>query len=110
MAELKKTESDILWLEKVLNEQKKTSHELKQRVQENKIKIQLLNEKTKENVELIARFARGKEFDEFRKSIYLDEIIQKYEDEIKHLRIENMDLHRQVPNALANDKETESKL
>ena len=54
--------------------------------------MHLLNEKTKSNVESIAKFAEGKEFAEFRRSIHLDEIVQKYEDEIKGLRIRNMEL------------------
>ena len=95
-AELKKIESDILWLAKVLDEQKQASHQMKQRIEENRIKMQLLNEKTKANVETIARFAEGKEFAEFRKSIYLDDIIQKYEEEIKELRIKNMELENRL--------------
>ncbi len=96
VAELKKVESDLLWLEKELNEQKKSAHEMKQRIEEGRIKAQLLNEKTKENVELIASFAEGKEFDEFRSSVHLDEIIRKYESEIRDLKIKNMDLKKKL--------------
>jgi len=95
-AGLKKIESDILWFEEVLNEQKRDSGRMKQRIEESRMKMQLLNEKTKENVELIARFAEGKEFDEFRRLIHLDEIIQKYENQIRDLRIRNMELEKKL--------------
>jgi chromosome segregation ATPase len=96
MAELKKIESDILWLEKVVNEQKEFSRRMKQRIEETRIKMQLLNEKTKESVELIAGFAGTKQFDEFRKTIHLDEIIQKYENQIKDLKIKNIELGKKL--------------
>ncbi len=89
---LKMIESDLAFLERTIGEQKKSSHEIKRLLEENKMKIGLLNEKTKDNVELIAKFARGKEFDEFRKSIHMDDIIQKYENEIKNLKLKNMEL------------------
>ena len=93
-AQLKKLSSDFLWLEKTVDEQKKQSHQVQQRMEELKMKTQLISEKVKESVELIAHFAQGKEFDAFRKSIHLDEIIEKYEKEIKDLRIKNMELSK----------------
>jgi chromosome segregation ATPase len=96
LAEFKKMESDAEWLGGEIEEFKKTSHDMKRRIEESRMKMRLLSEKSKENVELLASFAEGKEFDEFRKAIHLDELVQKYEDEIKELRIRNMDLEKRV--------------
>ncbi|MCX5667003.1 MAG: hypothetical protein NTY34_01650, partial [Candidatus Omnitrophica bacterium] len=96
LAQFKKIESDMQRLESETEERRKSSHDIKRRVEESRMKMRLLSEKAKENVELLASFAGGKEFDEFRKSIHLDEIIQKHEDEIKELRIKNMDLEKGI--------------
>jgi len=96
IAKLKEVTPDIDAMEVSLNEEKKALHEIKLRAQEGKMKLALLNEKTKDAVESIAQFAQGKEFDEFRKSIHLDEIVQKYEGEIKDLKIENMELEKKL--------------
>ncbi len=92
VAKLKSSESDILQIEKSLDEEKQALRAMKLRVSEGKMKLQLLNEKTKETVEQIAQFAEGKEFEEFRKSIHMDETIAKYEDEIKSLQIKVLEL------------------
>jgi chromosome segregation ATPase len=91
---LKKSESDIIQLEKTLDEERHALRTMKLRVSEGKMKLQLLSEKTKESVEMIAQFAESKEFEEFRKSIHIDDTIQKYEDEIKDLQIKLMDLEK----------------
>ena len=96
IAKLKEVTPDIDAMEVSLNEEKKALHEIKLRAQEGKMKLALLNEKTKDAVESIAQFAQGKEFDEFRKSIHLDEIVQKYEGEIKDLKIESMELENKL--------------
>lgn len=93
-ARLKKLGEDCLTLEKTLEEQRQSSQALKQHMEENKVKMQLLSEKTMEGAELIAQFAEGKEFEEFRKSIHLDEITRKHEEEIKALKIKNMELEQ----------------
>jgi septal ring factor EnvC (AmiA/AmiB activator) len=95
-AELKKIKSDILCLENTLAEQRKASQQLKQRIEEDKIKLQLLNEKIKGNVETLASFVEGKEFEEFRKSVHLDRIVREYEDEIKALRSKNLELQKRI--------------
>ncbi len=94
LARLKASEADILQIEKSLDEEKQALRAMKLRVSEGKMKLQLLNEKTKETVELIAQFAEGKEFEEFRKAIHMDDTISKYEDEIKSLQIKVMDLEK----------------
>ena len=71
--------------EKTISEQRRSAHDVEQRISEMKIKLRVLSEKAKENVELIAAFAGAKEFDEFRKSIHLDELTRKYEYEIKDI-------------------------
>jgi len=93
-AELEKIEPELTDLQKSIHDQKKSAHQMKQRLEEVGIKMRLLDEKTKQSVELISRFAQGKEYDEFRKSIHMDEIIQKYEDQIQALRIENLELKK----------------
>jgi hypothetical protein len=60
---------DVSGIEKSLEEEKREVHELRLRLEESKMKAKLLDDKTKEAAEAIARFAQGKEFDEFRKSI-----------------------------------------
>lgn len=92
--ELKENESDLARLEEAVTGQKKASGRLKQQLEESGMRLRLLNEKIKGGAEMVARFAEGKEFDEFRKSIHLDEIVQRYEDEIKELRIKNMELEQ----------------
>lgn len=85
-AQAEKVMSDYGQFEKLIQEQKKSFYEIDQRIREMKIKLRVISEKAKENVELIASFAEGKEFEEFRKSIHLDELTQKYEDQIKDLK------------------------
>ena len=68
-----------------IHDQMKDFYDIEQRIREIKIKLRVLTEKAKEGVELIAGFAEGKEFEEFRKSIHLDEMTQKYEDQIKDI-------------------------
>ena len=75
--------ADYEKFEKTITDQRRNAHDAEQRIREMKIKLRVLSEKAKENVELIASFAGGKEFDEFRKSIHLDEVTRKYEDQIK---------------------------
>ena len=96
LAQFKKAESDLIWLENMMNEQKALSRQTKQRLEENRVKQTTLKEKIQESTELIAKFAQGKEFDEFRKSIHMDEIVQKYEDEIKNLKVKNMELEKRL--------------
>lgn len=96
LAELKKMEIDISGLEKILDDQKDFSRRLKQRIEEGGIKMQLLEEKTKQGVESISRFAEGKEFEEFRKSVHMDELIRKHEEEIRNLKIKNMELQKKL--------------
>ena len=96
LSEFKKVESDIQSLKNETEDRRKSSHDMKRRIEEGRMKMRLLSEKSKENVELLAGFVAGKEFDEFRKSIHLDELVQKYEDEIKELRIKNMDLEKRA--------------
>lgn len=83
-------------LQRNLDEEGRAMHELKLRMQENQMKIKLLNDKSKGTVEAVALFAQGKEFDEFRKSIHMDETIQGYEDQIKVLRIEALELKKKL--------------
>jgi chromosome segregation ATPase len=96
IAKLKEAETTINEMEASLDEEKRAVREVKLRTQEIKMKLQLLDDKTKESVELIAQFAQGKEFDEFRKVIHLDEVIQKYEEQIKALKIENLGLEEKL--------------
>ncbi|MDD5439693.1 MAG: hypothetical protein PHS37_05870 [Candidatus Omnitrophica bacterium] len=91
------TEADAV--EKALEEEKKSLQELKLRIGESRIKLQLLSDKAKENAELLAKFAQGKEFDEFRKSVHLDEIVQKYESEITALKLKNLELEKKLGSA-----------
>ncbi|MBF0511162.1 MAG: hypothetical protein HQL13_02415 [Candidatus Omnitrophica bacterium] len=94
MAHLKKFEEQMTHIEKLMDEEKKALHATKLRIQEGRMKIDLLDEKTKGAVESIALFAQGKEFEEFRKSIHMDQMIQKYEDQIKSLQIKNLELEK----------------
>ncbi|MBF0477935.1 MAG: hypothetical protein HQL26_00465 [Candidatus Omnitrophica bacterium] len=96
LSKLKKTADELDLIEKSLDEEKKALYEMKTRFQEGKMKLGLLSEKSKESVELIAQFAEGKEFEEFRKSIHMDEIINKYEGEIKSLKLKVLDLEKKV--------------
>jgi len=91
---LKEKEEDVSKVETALDEEKRSLQGLKLRIQEAKMKLHLLDEKSKEAVESIAKFAQGKEFDEFRRSVHLDEIVRKYEDEIKELKIKNTELEK----------------
>lgn len=72
--------ADFGHFEDNVHEQMKHFDAVEQRIREIEIKLRVLTEKSKEGVELIAGFAAGKEFDEFRKSIHLDELKQKDED------------------------------
>lgn len=96
ITKLQNAEYDIGRLEKLIENEKKTLHDMKMRVNESGMQVQLLHEKTKENVELIAQFAEGKEFEEFRKSIHIDEIVKKYEEEIRRLNIKNMAFEKRL--------------
>ncbi|MBF0330881.1 MAG: hypothetical protein HQL17_03010 [Candidatus Omnitrophica bacterium] len=96
VAKLKKSETEISQIERSLDEEKQALRAMKLRVSEGKMKLQLLSEKTKETVEMIAQFAEGKEFEEFRKSIHMDETVQKYEDEIKDLQIKILALEQKA--------------
>ncbi|MBF0569718.1 MAG: hypothetical protein HQL18_02960 [Candidatus Omnitrophica bacterium] len=94
LAKLKENGDQVNLIERTLDEEKKALHEMKLRMQEAKMKFELLNEKTRDAVEMVAQFAQGKEFDEFRKSIHMDEMIRKYEDEVKGLKIKVLDLEK----------------
>jgi DNA repair ATPase RecN len=83
--EAEKILADYGQFEKNIQAQKKSFQDTEQRIREMKIKLRVLSEKAKENVEALARFAESKEFDEFRKSVHLDELTQKYEDQVKDL-------------------------
>ncbi len=83
-------------IEKTMDEQKMMSHELRQRLEGNRRKISLLNEKTRGNIEAVSTFAGGKEFADLRKTAYIDEMIQKYESEIKSLRMKTLELERKT--------------
>ncbi|MBF0484777.1 MAG: hypothetical protein HQL25_08755 [Candidatus Omnitrophica bacterium] len=96
LAKLQKTGAELALIEKTLDEEKKALYEMKSRFQEGKMKLGLLNEKSKESVELIAQFAEGKEFEEFRKSIHMDDTIKKYEDEIQGLKLKVLELEKKV--------------
>lgn len=87
---------DIAYLNSSIHAQKKTAQEMSSRLKESKIKMQLLTDKMRENVEAIASFAEGNEFEEFRKKIHFDETIQKYEDEIKTLKLKNLELENDI--------------
>ena len=93
---LKDAEGDISRLERSLEEEKHSLREVRLRAQESRMKLDLIGEKTKESVEAIAGFAESKEFDEFRKAVHMDETIRKYEDEIKHLKIQLIELEKKV--------------
>ncbi|MBF0571436.1 MAG: hypothetical protein HQL12_06140 [Candidatus Omnitrophica bacterium] len=94
MARFKKSEIEMFHIEKLMDEEKKELHKIKLRIQEGKMKLELIDEKTKGAVESIAQFAQGKEFEEFRKSIHMDQMIQKYEDQIKALQIKALELEK----------------
>lgn len=66
--------------EKDVQAQKDRYQEIEQRLAEIKIKMRVLTEKAKEGVELIAAFAAGKEFGDFRDAVHQDEAKQKDED------------------------------
>jgi chromosome segregation ATPase len=86
LAQFKKIESDMQRLESETEERRKSSQEIKRRVEESMARMRLINDKAKENVELLASLAGEKEFDEFRRSINIDDIILKQDGEIKELR------------------------
>ncbi|MBF0594511.1 MAG: hypothetical protein HQL22_06055 [Candidatus Omnitrophica bacterium] len=94
VGKLKGAEPAISQLERALDEERHELRLVKMRAQESKMKLDLLGDKTKEAVESIARFAEGKEFEEFRKSIHMDQTVQKYEDEIKGLKIKILELEK----------------
>ncbi|MEI6437160.1 MAG: hypothetical protein WCO69_00245 [Candidatus Omnitrophota bacterium] len=96
IAKLRNAEGEIARMEKTLEDEKHSLRNVRMRAQESKMKLDLLGEKTKEAVESIATFAEGKEFEEFRKSIHMDETIRKYEDEIKHLKIQVIELEKKA--------------
>jgi len=77
--------NDFLKFDESIHDQMKHFYDVEQRIREIKIKLRVLTEKAKEGVELIASFAEGKEFEEFRKSVHLDEMTQRYEDQIKDI-------------------------
>lgn len=83
VGQAEKIVADYEKFEKTITDQRRSAHDVEQRIREMRIKLRVLSEKAKENVELIAAFAGGKEFDEFRKSIHLDELTRKYEDQIR---------------------------
>lgn len=85
IGQAEKIVSDYEKFEKTITDQRRSAHDVEQRIREMKIKLRVLSEKAKENVEIIAAFAGAPEFDQFRKSIHLDEANQKYEDEIKDI-------------------------
>ncbi|MBF0503588.1 MAG: Hpt domain-containing protein [Candidatus Omnitrophica bacterium] len=98
MKHLKVSEVEMNHIEKLMDEEKKALHAIKMRLQEGKMKLELLDEKTKGAVEAIAQFAQGKEFEEFRKSIHMDQLIQKYENQIKDLQIKIFELEKNPSN------------
>ena len=85
IGQAEKIVADYEKFEKTITDQQRSAHDVGQRIREMKIKLRVLSEKAKENVELIAAFAGAQEFDQFRKSIHLDEANQKYEDQIKDI-------------------------
>lgn len=93
---LRDMEGDITRLEKSLEDEKHALRNVRMRAQESKMKLDLLGEKTKEAVEAIAKFAESGEFEEFRKAVHMDETIRKYEDEIKHLKIQVIELEKKI--------------
>lgn len=56
LGDLIKAELDLDGIKKAADEQKAFSHNLKQRIEESKVKMRLLEQKAKENMELIAKF------------------------------------------------------
>lgn len=86
IAQSEKIIADYSRLEKTVQDQKKSFYDIEQRIREIRIKLRVISEKARESVELVAAFAEGKEFDEFRKSVHLDELTQRYEDQIKDLK------------------------
>ena len=73
---LKMITVSIGMLSREITEHKKADEE--RRIEEDRMKMRIMSEKSKENVDL------------------LDELIRKHEDEIKELRIKNMDLEKRV--------------
>ncbi len=93
---LRDAENDISRLERTLEEETQSLRGVRQRAQESRMKLDLLGEKSKEAVEAIARFAEGKEFEEFRKAVHMDEIVRQYEDEIKRLKVQVIEQEKKV--------------
>ena len=96
MSVLSNADVDLGWIKDTMEEQKKSTHDMQKRLQETKIRIHLLNEKTKKGTETIAEFAGGPDFEEFRKSIHVDDLVRVYQDEIHQLKQKNMDMERQI--------------
>lgn len=92
MENLKDFEPEIAKIEKTINEGKIIANDIKKRLDDNRDKLTMLIERSKENVDLIKQFAVGKEFEDVRKAVEVSAIIQKYEDEISQLksRVENI--------------------
>jgi chromosome segregation ATPase len=79
-------------LAKMVEEEKTVASDIRTYLDENKSKLEMLMDKAKENVDLIAQFSKTKDFEEFRKTLHMDNIIMKYENEIDFLKRKNLDL------------------
>lgn len=86
VGQAEKIVADYEKFEKAITDQRRSAHDVEQRIREMKIKLRVLSEKAKENVEIIAAFSGGEGFDEFRKSIHVDEATRTYEDQIKDIK------------------------
>ena len=75
-------------LENAIAEQRKVSNEVKNRLEKSREKMMVLNNKTRGGIESIAAFAGSKEFEEVKRSDYMDNLTHRYEQEIKDLKMQ----------------------
>ncbi|MBF0216273.1 MAG: hypothetical protein HQL30_04685 [Candidatus Omnitrophica bacterium] len=86
MDKVKVLELSLVQMEHSIEEQRRISGNIKSRLEKSREKIAVLNNKTRDNIEAIAEFAGTREFMELRRSVYIDELVKRYEREINDLR------------------------
>jgi chromosome segregation ATPase len=86
MDKVKVLELSLTQMEHAIEEHRRISGNIKSRLEKSREKIAVLNNKTRDNIEALAEFAGTREFMELRRSVYIDDLVKRYEREINDLR------------------------
>jgi len=93
--DIEQIEPEVESLEKMLNRQKRFSLDMQRLLDENRSRLNILNEKTRENIELIASFAGSDEFDKIQKAVFSSDTAQESNEHVSQLRAQEEELKKQ---------------